>query len=115
MVELANKSDFIVILCNLDSSTKGMIKNDFFSKQVNLTVSGQLNAELGALALSEVYTFGPTFRAENSNTSKHLAEFWMIEPEMAFFELEDNMELSEKFIKYILTIHNSQMFSNFRK
>ena len=77
-------------------------KNDFFSKAVNLTVSGQLNAELGALALSEVYTFGPTFRAENSNTSKHLAEFWMIEPEMAFYDINDNMDLAEDMLKYII-------------
>jgi asparaginyl-tRNA synthetase len=77
-------------------------KNDFFSKQVNLTVSGQLNAELGALALSEVYTFGPTFRAENSNTSKHLAEFWMIEPEMAFYDINDNMDLAEDMLKYVI-------------
>ena len=77
-------------------------KDDFFSKPVNLTVSGQLNAELGALALSEVYTFGPTFRAENSNTSKHLAEFWMIEPEMAFYDINDNMNLAEEMLKYII-------------
>ena len=77
-------------------------KDDFFSKPVNLTVSGQLNAELGALALSEVYTFGPTFRAENSNTTRHLSEFWMIEPEMAFYELDDNINLAEQFIKYII-------------
>ena len=77
-------------------------KNDFFSKAVNLTVSGQLNAELGALALSEVYTFGPTFRAENSNTSKHLAEFWMIEPEMAFYDINDNMDLAEDMLKYVI-------------
>ena len=75
---------------------------DFFSKPVNLTVSGQLNAELGALALSDVYTFGPTFRAENSNTSKHLAEFWMIEPEMAFYDIDDNMDLAEEMLKFIL-------------
>ena len=74
----------------------------FFSKPVNLTVSGQLNAELGALALSEVYTFGPTFRAENSNTSKHLAEFWMIEPEMAFYDINDNMDLAEDMLKYVV-------------
>jgi asparaginyl-tRNA synthetase len=74
---------------------------DFFGKQVNLTVSGQLEAELGALALGQVYTFGPTFRAENSNTSRHLAEFWMIEPEVAFNDLEDNMNLTEEFLKYI--------------
>lgn len=74
---------------------------DFFGKQVNLTVSGQLEAELGALALGQVYTFGPTFRAENSNTSRHLAEFWMIEPEVAFNDLVDNMNLTEDFLKYI--------------
>ncbi len=75
---------------------------DFFGKQVNLTVSGQLEAELGALALGQVYTFGPTFRAENSNTSRHLAEFWMIEPEVAFNDLTDNMNLTEDFLKYIV-------------
>ncbi|MDC0584119.1 asparagine--tRNA ligase [Bacteroidales bacterium] len=73
---------------------------DFFGKETNLTVSGQLEGELGALALGEIYTFGPTFRAENSNTPRHLAEFWMIEPEMAFYELEDNMDLAEEFLKY---------------
>ena len=77
--------------------------NDFFSRPVNLTVSGQLNAELGALALSEVYTFGPTFRAENSNTSEHLAEFWMIEPEMAFYDIHDNMDLAEEMLKYVIS------------
>lgn len=77
-------------------------RQDFFGKETNLTVSGQLEAELGAMALSEVYTFGPTFRAENSNTSRHLAEFWMIEPEMAFYELEDNMDLAEEFLKYLV-------------
>jgi asparaginyl-tRNA synthetase len=76
-------------------------KKDFFGKAVNLTVSGQLEAELGALALGQVYTFGPTFRAENSNTSRHLAEFWMIEPEVAFADLEDNMDLTEEFLKYL--------------
>ena len=74
---------------------------DFFGKAVNLTVSGQLEAELGALALGQVYTFGPTFRAENSNTSRHLAEFWMIEPEVAFNDLKDNMDLTEDFLKYL--------------
>jgi asparaginyl-tRNA synthetase len=74
---------------------------DFFGRQVNLTVSGQLEAELGALALGQVYTFGPTFRAENSNTARHLAEFWMIEPEVAFNDLNDNMNLTEEFLKYI--------------
>lgn len=75
---------------------------DFFGKATNLTVSGQLEGELAAMALSEIYTFGPTFRAENSNTSRHLAEFWMIEPEMAFYELEDNMDLAEEFLKYLI-------------
>jgi asparaginyl-tRNA synthetase len=75
---------------------------DFFGKQTHLTVSGQLEGELAAMAFSEIYTFGPTFRAENSNTSRHLAEFWMIEPEMAFYDLEDNMNLAEEFIKYII-------------
>ncbi len=77
-------------------------KEDFFGKPTNLTVSGQLEAELGALAFGDVYTFGPTFRAENSNTARHLAEFWMIEPEMAFADLEDDMNLAEEFIKYII-------------
>ena len=75
---------------------------DFFGKSTNLTVSGQLEGELGAMAFSEVYTFGPTFRAENSNTTRHLAEFWMIEPEMAFCDIEDNMNLAEEFIKYLI-------------
>ena len=75
---------------------------DFFGKETNLTVSGQLEAEAYALALGKVYTFGPTFRAENSNTSRHLAEFWMVEPEMAFYDLQDNMDLAEDFIKSIL-------------
>jgi asparaginyl-tRNA synthetase len=75
---------------------------DFFGKEANLTVSGQLEAELAAMALSRVYTFGPTFRAENSNTTRHLAEFWMIEPEMAFFELNDNMDLAEDFLKHLI-------------
>ncbi len=77
-------------------------KQDFFGRETNLTVSGQLEGELGAMALSDIYTFGPTFRAENSNTSRHLAEFWMIEPEMAFYELEDNMDLAEEFLKYLI-------------
>ena len=77
-------------------------KEDFFGRPTNLTVSGQLESELGAMALSQVYTFGPTFRAENSNTTRHLAEFWMIEPEMAFFELNDNMDLVEEMLKYLV-------------
>lgn len=76
-------------------------KEDFFGKETNLTVSGQLEGELGALALGEIYTFGPTFRAENSNTTRHLAEFWMIEPEMAFYDLDDNMDLAEEFLKHL--------------
>ncbi len=75
---------------------------DFFGKETNLTVSGQLEGELGALALSQIYTFGPTFRAENSNTPRHLAEFWMIEPEMAFYDIHDNMDLAEDFLKYLV-------------
>ncbi len=77
-------------------------KEDFFGKSTNLTVSGQLEGELGAMAFSDIYTFGPTFRAENSNTTRHLAEFWMIEPEMAFHDIEDNMNLAEEFIKYLI-------------
>jgi asparaginyl-tRNA synthetase len=77
-------------------------KEDFFGRATNLTVSGQLEAELGAMALGEVYTFGPTFRAENSNTARHLAEFWMIEPEVAFNDLKDNMDLAEAFIQYVI-------------
>jgi asparaginyl-tRNA synthetase len=76
---------------------------DFFGRPTNLTVSGQLEAELGALALSSVYTFGPTFRAENSNTPRHMAEFWMIEPEMAFYDIHDNMDLAEDFLKYLIS------------
>lgn len=78
-------------------------KKDFFGKATNLTVSGQLEAELGALALSDVYTFGPTFRAENSNTSRHLAEFWMIEPEVAFNDLDANMDLAEDMLKFVIS------------
>ena len=85
-----------------DESGSIDFKQDFFNKQTNLTVSGQLEAELGALALSDVYTFGPTFRAENSNTSRHLAEFWMIEPEMAFADLNDDMDLAEDMLKYVI-------------
>ena len=77
-------------------------KEDFFGRNTNLTVSGQLEGELAAMAFGDIYTFGPTFRAENSNTTRHLAEFWMIEPEMAFSDLEDNMNLAEEFIKYII-------------
>ena len=75
---------------------------DFFGKKTSLTVSGQLEGELGATAVGEIYTFGPTFRAENSNTPRHLAEFWMIEPEMAFYDINDNMVLAEEFVKYLV-------------
>lgn len=77
-------------------------KDDFFGKQANLTVSGQLEGELGAMSLGAIYTFGPTFRAENSNTPRHLAEFWMIEPEVAFSDIKDNMDLAEDFLKYLI-------------
>ncbi len=89
---------------NLPKTEEGKIdyKQDFFGKSANLTVSGQLEAELAALALSKVYTFGPTFRAENSNTSRHLAEFWMIEPEVAFNDIFDNMDLAEDMLKYLI-------------
>jgi len=85
-----------------DESGKTDFTEDFFGKETNLTVSGQLEAELGATALSNVYTFGPTFRAENSNTPRHLAEFWMIEPEMAFYDIHDNMDLAEDMLKYLV-------------
>lgn len=77
-------------------------REDFFGRSTNLTVSGQLEGELGAMGFGEIYTFGPTFRAENSNTTRHLAEFWMIEPEMAFYDLEDNANLAEEFIQYLI-------------
>jgi asparaginyl-tRNA synthetase len=98
---------FRVTTLSLDAPAKnedGSInfKEDFFGKSTNLTVSGQLEGELGAMAFSEIYTFGPTFRAENSNTARHLAEFWMIEPEMAFYDIEDNMNLAEEFVKYLI-------------
>lgn len=90
-------------LNNIPKTPEGIdFSQDFFGKATNLTVSGQLEGELGAMALGEVYTFGPTFRAENSNTTRHLAEFWMIEPEMAFYELKDNMDLAEEFLKYVI-------------
>jgi len=89
---------------NIPKTEDGNIdyKQDFFAQETNLTVSGQLEAETYAMALGKVYTFGPTFRAENSNTSRHLAEFWMIEPEVAFYDLDNNMDLAEDFIKYVI-------------
>jgi len=91
-------------LNNLPHTGEGKVdySQDFFGKPCNLTVSGQLEGELGALSLGQIYTFGPTFRAENSNTPRHLAEFWMIEPEVAFYDLEDNMEFAEDFLKYLI-------------
>ncbi|MDB5274398.1 MAG: asparaginyl-tRNA synthetase [Chitinophagaceae bacterium] len=91
-------------LHNIPKKPDGSVdhEQDFFGKATNLTVSGQLEGELGAMALGEVYTFGPTFRAENSNTTRHLAEFWMIEPEVAFNELQENMDLAEDFLKYLI-------------
>jgi len=91
-------------LANVPLTKDGSVDytKDFFGKETNLTVSGQLEVETAALALSEVYTFGPTFRAENSNTSRHLAEFWMVEPEMAFFDLHDNMDLAEELVKSLI-------------
>lgn len=91
-------------LNNIPRNERGEVnyEEDFFGKPANLTVSGQLEGELGALALGKIYTFGPTFRAENSNTPRHLAEFWMIEPEVAFYELDDDMALAEDFIKYLI-------------
>lgn len=90
---------------NIPRTDQGNVdfREDFFGKETHLTVSGQLEGELAALAFGNIYTFGPTFRAENSNTTRHLAEFWMIEPEMAFYELEDNMDLAEHLLKYVLS------------
>ncbi|UZD24458.1 asparagine--tRNA ligase [Algoriphagus halophytocola] len=91
-------------LKNPPKTAEGTIdyKQDFFERETNLTVSGQLEGELAAMALADIYTFGPTFRAENSNTTRHLAEFWMIEPEMAFYDAEDNADLAEEFLKYVI-------------
>ena len=98
---------FKVTTLDLDKTPKNEegeidFSQDFFARPTNLTVSGQLEGELGALALSSIYTFGPTFRAENSNTPRHVAEFWMIEPEMAFYDIQDNMDLAEEFLKYLI-------------
>jgi asparaginyl-tRNA synthetase len=89
-------------------------KEDFFGKSTNLTVSGQLEGELAAMAFGEIYTFGPTFRAENSNTTRHLAEFWMIEPEMAFYDLEDNQNLAEEYIQYLIRYAMEQNMDDLR-
>lgn len=92
-------------LDNIPKNEEGAVdfEKDFFGREANLTVSGQLEGELAAMAVSEVYTFGPTFRAENSNTTRHLAEFWMLEPEMAFYDLDDDMDLAEEMLKYAVT------------
>ena len=87
----------------LPNGTDKESSEDFFGKETHLTVSGQLEGELGAMGLGKVYTFGPTFRAENSNTTRHLAEFWMVEPEMAFHDLEMNIDLAEDFLKHTLS------------
>ena len=104
-------------LYDLKKNENGQIdySRDFFGKQASLTVSGQLEGELGALALGKIYTFGPTFRAENSNTPRHLSEFWMIEPEVAFNEIEENMELAQDFIQYCVrwALDNCQDDLNF--
>lgn len=103
-------------LDNIPHDKKGRIDftKDFFGKQTSLTVSGQLEGELGATALGEIYTFGPTFRAENSNTPRHLAEFWMIEPEMAFYDINDNMDLAEDFIKHLVSYALDNCFDDIR-
>lgn len=100
--EMFSVTDFDLNNIPKTEDGKADFKKDFFGKHTSLTVSGQLEAETYALALGLVYTFGPTFRAENSNTTRHLAEFWMVEPEMAFFDLEDNMDIAEEFIKYVI-------------
>jgi asparaginyl-tRNA synthetase len=104
-------------LYDLKKNEEGTIdySNDFFGKQASLTVSGQLEGELAAMSMGAIYTFGPTFRAENSNTPRHLSEFWMIEPEVAFNEIEDNMQLAEDFIKYCIkwALDNCQDDLNF--
>ena len=91
-------------LNNIPKTEDGEVdfSKDFFDKEANLTVSGQLEGELAALALGEIYTFGPTFRAENSNTTRHLAEFWMVEPEVAFADINDDMDLAEDFMKFLI-------------
>ncbi len=98
-------------LQNLPLQDNGQIdfSKDFFGKEAFLTVSGQLNVESYCMAMSKVYTFGPTFRAENSNTSRHLAEFWMVESEMAFYELKENIDLAENFLKYIIKLYMNQL------
>ncbi len=100
--EMFHVTNFDIKNPPLDEAGNIDYKQDFFGKATNLTVSGQLEGELGAMAFGDIYTFGPTFRAENSNTTRHLAEFWMIEPEMAFYDLNDNMDLAEEMLKYLI-------------
>ena len=100
--EMFHITNFDLKKIPLDEEGEVDFKEDFFGRAANLTVSGQLEGELGAMALGAIYTFGPTFRAENSNTTRHLSEFWMVEPEVAFAELEDNMQLAEDFLKYLI-------------
>src|ERR671932_2278871 len=94
---------FVTPLAEGNKDDADSFTDDFFGKKAYITVSGQLEAELFACALGKVYTFGPTFRAENSNTPRHAAEFWMIEPEVAFADLDDNMDLAEAFVKSLVT------------
>lgn len=101
--EMFHVTNFDISKPPRDENGQVNYKEDFFGKAANLTVSGQLEGELVAMALSDIYTFGPTFRAENSNTARHLAEFWMIEPEMAFYDLNDNMDLAEEMLKYVIS------------
>lgn len=101
--EMFHVTNFDISKPPRDENGQVNYKEDFFGKAANLTVSGQLEGELAAMALSDIYTFGPTFRAENSNTARHLAEFWMIEPEMAFYDLNDNMDLAEEMLKYVIS------------
>ena len=100
--EMFHVTNFDLNAIPKDAENKIDFTQDFFGKETNLTVSGQLEGELAAMALGKIYTFGPTFRAENSNTPRHLAEFWMIEPEVAFNEIEDNMDLAEDMLKYLV-------------
>jgi len=100
--EMFNVTTFDLKKVPISENNEVDYSKDFFGKPTKLTVSGQMEGELGAMALAEIYTFGPTFRAENSNTPRHLAEFWMIEPEMAFYDINDNMDLAEDFLKYVI-------------
>jgi asparaginyl-tRNA synthetase len=102
LVEMFGVTNFDLDQIPRDENGEIDFDQDFFGKKTNLTVSGQLEAETAAMGLGRVYTFWPTFRAENSNTTRHLAEFWMVEPEVAFNNLEDNIDLAEDFLKYVI-------------